>query len=46
MGKTELILILIITCLIIFGLWFIFSGEIWIWVSYLENSLYPTIEAP
>ncbi|HDR2159420.1 TPA: Ecr family regulatory small membrane protein [Enterobacter cancerogenus] len=46
MGKTELILILIIICLIIFGLWFIFSGEIWYFVAYLENTLYPTIEAP
>ncbi|WP_219367248.1 Ecr family regulatory small membrane protein, partial [Enterobacter chuandaensis] len=29
MGKTEIILTIIILLLIIFGLWFIFSGEIW-----------------
>ncbi|MGT2397165.1 Ecr family regulatory small membrane protein, partial [Enterobacter roggenkampii] len=29
MGKTEIILTLIILLLIIFGFWFIFSGEIW-----------------
>ncbi|WP_447206901.1 Ecr family regulatory small membrane protein [Enterobacter huaxiensis] len=46
MGKTEIILILIILSLIIFGFWFIFSGEIWVLVSYFEHCLYPTIEAP
>ena len=46
MGKTEILLTLIILCLIILGLWFIFSGEIWLLVAYFENSLYPTIEAP
>ncbi|MRS89071.1 Ecr family regulatory small membrane protein [Enterobacteriaceae bacterium RIT714] len=46
MGKTELILILIILCIIISGLWFIFSGELWQLVAYLESSLYPTINAP
>ncbi|CAD5355750.1 MULTISPECIES: Ecr family regulatory small membrane protein [Enterobacter] len=45
MGKTEIILILTILSLIIFGLWFIFSGEIWYVVEYFENSLYPSIEA-
>jgi hypothetical protein len=38
MGKTEIILTLIIFILIIFGLWFIFSGEIWYFVEYLENT--------
>ncbi len=42
MGKTEIILTLIILLLIIFGFWFIFSGEIWYLVEFLENSLYPT----
>ncbi|MBA7854090.1 Ecr family regulatory small membrane protein [Enterobacter cloacae complex sp. 2024EL-00215] len=46
MGKTEIILILIILSLIIFGFWVIFSGEIWYLVEYLENSIYPTIDAP
>lgn len=46
MGKTEIILTLIILLLIIFGLWFIFSGEIWYLVEFLENSLYPTFDAP
>lgn len=45
MGKTEIILTIIILLLIIFGLWFIFSGEIWYFVEYLENSLYPTFDA-
>lgn len=45
MGKTEIILTLIIFILIIFGLWFIFSGEIWYFVEYLENTLYPTFDA-
>ncbi|MDM7072637.1 Ecr family regulatory small membrane protein, partial [Enterobacter asburiae] len=26
--------------------WFIFSGEIWHLVEFLENSLYPTFDAP
>ena len=46
MGKTEIILTLIILLLIIFGLWFIFSGEVWYLVEFLENSLYPTFDAP
>ena len=46
MGKTEIILTLIILLLIIFGFWFIFSGEIWHLVEFLENSLYPTFDAP
>ncbi|MCI1897371.1 MAG: Ecr family regulatory small membrane protein [Enterobacter sp.] len=46
MGKTEFVLILIISCLMIFGLWFILSGEMWHLVSYLENRLYPSIDAP
>ncbi|ENA0608567.1 Ecr family regulatory small membrane protein [Enterobacter bugandensis] len=46
MGKTEIILILIILSLIIFGFWFLFSGEVWALVSYFEHCLYPTIEAP
>ena len=45
MGKTEIILTLIILLLIIFGFWFIFSGEIWYFVEYLENTLYPTFDA-
>lgn len=46
MGKTEIILTLIILLLTIFGFWFIFSGEIWYLVEFLENSLYPTFDAP
>ncbi|HED6269219.1 Ecr family regulatory small membrane protein [Enterobacter sichuanensis] len=46
MGKTEIILIIIILLLIIFGFWFIFSGEIWYFVAFLENTLYPTFDAP
>ncbi|MBM3071968.1 Ecr family regulatory small membrane protein [Enterobacter sp. RHBSTW-00994] len=46
MGKTEIILILIILSLIILGYWFIFSGEIWHLVEYLENCIYPSIETP
>lgn len=46
MGKIEIIFTLIILLLIIFGLWFIFSGEIWYLVEFLENSLYPTFDAP
>ena len=45
MGKTEIILTLIIFILIIFGLWLIFSGEIWYFVEYLENTLYQTFDA-
>ncbi|MBO2915550.1 Ecr family regulatory small membrane protein [Enterobacter sichuanensis] len=29
-----------------FGFWFIFSGEIWYFVAFLENTLYPTLDAP
>ncbi|HDW3275468.1 Ecr family regulatory small membrane protein [Enterobacter roggenkampii] len=46
MGRTEIILTLIILLLIIFGFWFIFSGEIWYLVEFFENSLYPTFDAP
>ena len=46
MGKTEIILTIIILLLIIFGFWFIFSGEIWYFVAFLENTLYPTFDAP
>lgn len=46
MGKTEILLTIIILCLITFGLWFVLSGEIWVLVAYFENSLYPTIETP
>ncbi|EPL0393568.1 Ecr family regulatory small membrane protein [Enterobacter ludwigii] len=45
MGKTEIILTIIILFVIIFGFWFIFSGEIWFLVEYLENSIYPTFDA-
>ena len=45
MGKTEIILTTIILFVIIFGFWFIFSGEIWFLVEYLENSIYPTFDA-
>ena len=40
------LLALIILLLIIFGFWFIFSGEVWYLVEFLENSLYPTFDAP
>ncbi|HDT2074352.1 MULTISPECIES: Ecr family regulatory small membrane protein [Enterobacter] len=46
MSKTEIILTLIILSLIILGFWFIFSGEIWYLVEFLENSLYPTFDTP
>ncbi|AFM60169.1 MULTISPECIES: Ecr family regulatory small membrane protein [Enterobacter] len=45
MGRTEIILTIIILMLIIFGLWFIFSGEIWLVAEYIENSIYPTFDA-
>jgi len=45
MGRTEIILTIIILMLIIFGLWFIFSGEIWLVTEYIENSIYPTFDA-
>ncbi|UJD94824.1 MULTISPECIES: Ecr family regulatory small membrane protein [Enterobacteriaceae] len=46
MEKTEVILILIILVIIIFGLWFIFSGQMWHLAAFLENWLYPSIDAP
>ncbi|MEH0884987.1 Ecr family regulatory small membrane protein [Enterobacter sp. UNJFSC 003] len=46
MGKTEIILTIIILSLIILGMWFIFSGEIWVMVEYFESRLYPMIDAP
>ncbi|XPL50454.1 Ecr family regulatory small membrane protein [Enterobacter cloacae subsp. cloacae] len=45
MGRTEIILTIIILMLIIFGFWFIFSGEIWLVAEYIENSIYPTFDA-
>ncbi|HEB4093697.1 TPA: Ecr family regulatory small membrane protein [Enterobacter cloacae] len=45
MGRTEIILTIIILMLIIFGFWFIFSGEILLVAEYIENSIYPTFDA-
>ncbi|HDU3682489.1 TPA: Ecr family regulatory small membrane protein [Klebsiella aerogenes] len=46
MSKTEFFLLLIILLILGSSLWFIFSDEIWVLVSYLETSLYPTLITP
>ncbi|AEG99444.1 hypothetical protein EGH67_15640 [Klebsiella aerogenes] len=46
MSKTEIFLLLIILLILGSALWFIFSDEIWVLVSYLETSLYPTLITP
>ncbi|EPL8002903.1 Ecr family regulatory small membrane protein [Klebsiella aerogenes] len=46
MSKTEIFLLLVILLILGSALWFIFSDEIWILVSYLETLLYPSLIAP
>ncbi|EMI5800981.1 TPA: Ecr family regulatory small membrane protein [Klebsiella aerogenes] len=46
MSKTEIFLLLVILLILGSALWFIFSDEIWVLVSYLETSLYPALIAP
>lgn len=46
MSKTETVLIVLVVLILSFGIWFIFSGEIWSFVSYFENLLYPEIHIP
>jgi hypothetical protein len=46
MSKTEIALIILVVLVLIIGFWFIFSNQIWIFVSYLETLLYPDIVTP
>ncbi|WP_297203051.1 Ecr family regulatory small membrane protein [uncultured Pluralibacter sp.] len=46
MSKTEIALIVLLVLIIGFGIWFIFSGAIWEFVSYCETLLYPEINSP
>lgn len=46
MSKAEAVLLAILLIILTASLWFIFSGEIWSLVSYLETQLYPTLVAP
>ncbi|EOW1326299.1 MULTISPECIES: Ecr family regulatory small membrane protein [Klebsiella] len=46
MSKTEIFLLLVILLILGSALWFIFSDEIWVLVSYLETLLYPTLITP
>gem|GEM_PF-608623 len=46
MSKTEIFLILLILVILIVGIWFIFSDQIWVLVSYLETLIYPDIVTP
>ncbi|HEX4502730.1 MAG TPA: Ecr family regulatory small membrane protein [Scandinavium sp.] len=46
MSKTEITLIILVVLVLIIGFWFIFSNQIWIFVSYLETLLYPDIVTP
>ncbi|AOO55364.1 hypothetical protein AN237_02200 [Raoultella ornithinolytica] len=46
MSKSEIALLVIVIIILLGALWFIFSGEIWTLVCYLESRLYPSIVAP
>ncbi|WP_406671646.1 Ecr family regulatory small membrane protein [Raoultella terrigena] len=46
MSKAEAVLLAIVLIILTASLWFIFSGEIWYLVSYLETRLYPSLVAP
>jgi hypothetical protein len=46
MSKSEIALLVIVIIILLGALWFIFSGEIWNLVCYLEPQLYPSIVAP
>ncbi|EHM45885.1 MAG: Ecr family regulatory small membrane protein [Yokenella regensburgei] len=46
MSKTEIALLLLLVAVLAFGLWFIFSDQVWIVSSWIETWLYPAIEAP
>ncbi|HAT1577622.1 TPA: Ecr family regulatory small membrane protein [Raoultella ornithinolytica] len=46
MSKSEIALLVIVIIILLGALWFIFSGEIWTLVCFLESQLYPSIVAP
>ncbi|WP_148097667.1 Ecr family regulatory small membrane protein [Trabulsiella odontotermitis] len=46
MSKMEIVLLLLVLVILIFGIWFIFSDTIWVAVSAIESRLYPAIVAP
>ncbi|AMR39263.1 hypothetical protein LG71_26275 [Pluralibacter gergoviae] len=46
MSKTETALIVLVMLILAFGIWFIFSGAIWSFVSYFETLLYPELHTP
>lgn len=46
MSKTEIALIIIMLLILAVCVWFIFSNQIWVMVSYLETLLYPEIVTP
>ncbi|WP_165905611.1 Ecr family regulatory small membrane protein [Raoultella sp. BIGb0138] len=46
MSKTETVLLALVLVILLTALWFIFSGEIWALVSYLETQLYPSFVTP
>ncbi|MRS16133.1 Ecr family regulatory small membrane protein [Enterobacteriaceae bacterium RIT691] len=46
MSKTEIILIILVVIILTFAIWFVFSNQIWVLVSYLETLLYPEIVTP
>ena len=46
MSKTEIALIILVLLILAVCVWFIFSNELWVMVSYLETLLYPEIVTP
>ncbi|MBD0901949.1 Ecr family regulatory small membrane protein [Klebsiella grimontii] len=46
MSKTEILLLAILLIILAAALRFIFSGQIWFLVSFLETWLYPSFVAP
>jgi hypothetical protein len=46
MSKAEIALIILVVLLLIVGIWFIFSDQLWVLVGYLETLLYPEIVTP
>ena len=46
MSKIEIFLLAMVLTILFSALWFIFSGEIWVWVSYLEMQIDPSLVVP
>lgn len=46
MSKTEIALLCLVMLVLLFGIWFVFSDQLWTLVGYLETLIYPTVVTP